>query len=205
MCGQYYDRVARAAERAEPDPAPPLTFLDPHDGPTNYDSDLSVTRRLETRRRELQATVENREADVTAIEVRFGIEKRWQPMDEQYQHALHYVATRNYQRALGKLQRLVVQRLFELHKLNLAQTGKSPPISCAAAASLHSRVQGPNVHREKPSAPLSNHPDSCQSLQRCSRRTESTSCAPRLDDSLALQFPRGVCPSPGHSQGFTGA
>ncbi|KAI0712638.1 hypothetical protein C8Q76DRAFT_769169 [Earliella scabrosa] len=128
VSGQYYDRVARAGERADAakdaDTAPPpLTFMAPHNGPTNYDSDLSVTRKLETRRRELQATVDNREADVSAIEVRFGIEKRWEPMDSQYQNALHYVATREYQRALGKLQRLVVQRLFELHKLNLAQTG----------------------------------------------------------------------------------
>ncbi|KAI0323319.1 hypothetical protein GY45DRAFT_1227486, partial [Cubamyces sp. BRFM 1775] len=36
---------------------------------------------------------------------------------------LQYIATRKYQRALGKLQRLVIQRLFELHKLNLSQTG----------------------------------------------------------------------------------
>ena len=125
MSGAYYDRVARAAERAEAAKAAraPLTFLTPHNGPTNYDSDLSVTRKLETHRRELQTAVDNREADVIAIEVRFGIEKRWQPMDADYQQALNYIATRNYQRALIKLQTLVVQRLFELHKLNLAQTG----------------------------------------------------------------------------------
>ncbi|KAI0744667.1 hypothetical protein C8Q76DRAFT_764263 [Earliella scabrosa] len=119
----YVDALKKlAAAKLDADP-PPLTFMAPHSGPTNYDSDLSVTRKLETRRRELQATVDNREADVSAIEVRFGIEKRWEPMDAQYQNTLHYVATREYQRALGKLQRLVVQRLFELHKLNLAQTG----------------------------------------------------------------------------------
>ncbi|KAI0686976.1 hypothetical protein C8Q76DRAFT_772245 [Earliella scabrosa] len=125
VSGAYYDRVARAAERAEAAKAAraPLTFLTPHNGPTNYDSDLSVTRKLETHRRELQTAVDNREADVIAIEVRFGIEKHWQPMDANYQQALNYIATRNYQRALIKLQTLVVQRLFELHKLNLAQTG----------------------------------------------------------------------------------
>lgn len=44
-------------------------------------------------------------------------------MDAQLQCALDYIATRKYQWALGKLQYLVIQRLFELHKLNIAQTG----------------------------------------------------------------------------------
>jgi hypothetical protein len=36
---------------------------------------------------------------------------------------MKYMATRKYHRALDELQRLVVLRLFELHKLNLSQTG----------------------------------------------------------------------------------
>ena len=51
------------------------------------------------------------------------IPRRWVPGDREYEETLKYIATRNYQRALGRLQRLVIQRLFELHKLNLAQTG----------------------------------------------------------------------------------
>jgi len=36
---------------------------------------------------------------------------------------MKYIAARKYHQALNALQRLVVQWLFELHKLNLAQTG----------------------------------------------------------------------------------
>ena len=39
---------------------------------------------------------------------------------------MKYIATRTYQQALGRLQRLVIQRLFELHKMNVAQTGTLP-------------------------------------------------------------------------------
>lgn len=43
---------------------------------------------------------------------------------KEYQEAVEYTATRDYHRALDKLQKLVLQRLFQLHKLNLNQTGK---------------------------------------------------------------------------------
>ncbi len=100
-----------------------MTFLTPTSGPTSYDSDLSATRKLETRRRYLRDRVDRLSADVTEIEVRLGIDTRWQPTDEKYVNATKYIATRAYQQALGRLQRLVIQRLFELHKMNLAQTG----------------------------------------------------------------------------------
>lgn len=128
---QYYNRVARVAERADqarsagadqPD-APQLTFLTPHSGSTDYNQDLSATRRLETSRRKLEEEVERLGTDVIQIEERLGFDRRWQPMDERFQRAQNYIATQKYQRALGKLQRLVIQRLFELHKLNIAQTG----------------------------------------------------------------------------------
>lgn len=66
-------------------------------------------------------------AEVLSIEVVMGIEhgKRWQPLDEQYIRAVQYMTTRKYHQALDNLQRLVVLRLFELHKLNLSQVGMS--------------------------------------------------------------------------------
>ncbi|KAI1782046.1 hypothetical protein LXA43DRAFT_977781 [Ganoderma leucocontextum] len=42
--------------------------------------------------------------------------------DPEYIAALKYLATRKYQQALGRLQRLVIQRLFELQKMNLSHT-----------------------------------------------------------------------------------
>ncbi|RDX48316.1 hypothetical protein OH76DRAFT_1456309 [Lentinus brumalis] len=124
---RYYDHVARAGDAADAaaDASTPraLTFLTPRNGPTTYEADLSATRKLETRRRYLRERVDQLSADVIAIEVRLGIDQRWTPMDARYKDAVKYIAERTYQRALGKLQRLVVQRLFELHKLNIAQTG----------------------------------------------------------------------------------
>jgi len=57
------------------------------------------------------------------MEVKMGIANRWQPSDTPYIETAKYMSERKYHLALDNLQRLVVQRLFELHKLNLSQTG----------------------------------------------------------------------------------
>lgn len=58
------------------------------------------------------------------MEVRMGVAHRWQPSDVQYLETLKYMGLRKYHRALDNLQRLVIQRLFELNKLNLSGTGE---------------------------------------------------------------------------------
>ncbi|KAI1781831.1 hypothetical protein LXA43DRAFT_977885 [Ganoderma leucocontextum] len=90
--------------------------------PGTWESGLSETRKIETRRRYLRSRLDQLTDELSTIEQDWGIE-RWKRGDHLYQKALEYIASRRYQRALGKLQRLVIQRLFELHKLNLAQTG----------------------------------------------------------------------------------
>jgi hypothetical protein len=52
-----------------------------------------------------------------------GIDKRWDPSSPEYLETLGYLSMRTYQRALEELQRLVIQRLFELHKMNISATG----------------------------------------------------------------------------------
>ncbi|KAJ7724758.1 hypothetical protein B0H16DRAFT_1333263, partial [Mycena metata] len=44
---------------------------------------------------------------------------------QERRKAAHLVSTKRYRLALLKLERLVVQRMFELTKMNLSQTGKS--------------------------------------------------------------------------------
>jgi len=56
-----------------------------------------------------------------------GITKRWTPATEEYAETVRYIAERQYHQALNRLQRLVTQRLFELHRLNLSGIGQSPP------------------------------------------------------------------------------
>ena len=53
-----------------------------------------------------------------------GIGNRWDPLSPEYLETLGYLNTRSYQRALEELQRLVIQRLFELHKMNMSATGE---------------------------------------------------------------------------------
>jgi hypothetical protein len=89
-----------------------------------YAHDLSTTRKLETERRYAMELRENCIRQIIDIEVSMGIERRWDPSSPEYQETLGYLSTRTYQRALEELQRLVVQRLFELHKMNISATGE---------------------------------------------------------------------------------
>jgi hypothetical protein len=57
------------------------------------------------------------------MEVKMGIATRWQPSDLPYVETVKYMVERKYHRALDHLQKLVIQRLFELNKLNLSGTG----------------------------------------------------------------------------------
>lgn len=90
-----------------------------------YAHDRPTTQKLETERR---YSIELRESclrQVVEMEVQLGIERRWEPSSEEYLKTLGYLSTRTYQRALENLQRLVIQRLFELHKMNISGTGET--------------------------------------------------------------------------------
>ncbi|KAF7966426.1 hypothetical protein HWV62_38406 [Athelia sp. TMB] len=88
-----------------------------------YDEDLSRTRKAETQRRVAAERRRELLIEVVAMEVKMGIETRWQPTDPQYVDTIKYMALRKYHRALDHLQKLVIQRLFELNKLNISGTG----------------------------------------------------------------------------------
>lgn len=92
-----------------------------------YSSELSQTRKLETERRHARELYESTLREVIAIEIKLGVadQDRWQPSHPQYLETLKYMSLRRYHQALDKLQKLVVQRLFELHKMNLSASGKN--------------------------------------------------------------------------------
>ena len=92
-------------------------------GATNYAGDLSVTRKLESQRRDLKDRIQQLNTELLRMEGNLPLRRRWEPDDPEYVAALKYLATRKYQHALGRLQRLVIQRLFELQKMNLSHTG----------------------------------------------------------------------------------
>ncbi|KAG1858513.1 hypothetical protein F4604DRAFT_1589518 [Suillus subluteus] len=88
-----------------------------------YAAELSHTRKLETHRRYTAEKLDTVQREVIAMEVKLGITCRWTPSTHEYQETMKYMATRKYHRALDNLQRLVVQCLFELQKLNISQIG----------------------------------------------------------------------------------
>ncbi|KAG1749265.1 hypothetical protein EDB19DRAFT_2022684 [Suillus lakei] len=57
------------------------------------------------------------------LEIRLGVSEHWMPDHEEYVKALEYSCRRHFICAVEELESLVVQRLFELSKANLASTG----------------------------------------------------------------------------------
>ena len=62
---------------------------------------------------------------VETIERTLGIPERWSEECAEYKAVECYMNNRQFVRAIDTLERLVVQRLFELSKANLAGTGVS--------------------------------------------------------------------------------
>jgi hypothetical protein len=60
---------------------------------------------------------------VDDIERLLGVEERWQKSDPEYQKVLEYVGNKKFVRVVEELQGLVVSRLMELDKANLAGSG----------------------------------------------------------------------------------
>ncbi|EKM48913.1 uncharacterized protein PHACADRAFT_107978, partial [Phanerochaete carnosa HHB-10118-sp] len=88
-----------------------------------YSRDVTRMRKLETEQRVAAEQYDHVSAKVVALEIKMDIQERWDPTTPAYQEALKYICEQTYQRALDKLHRLVVQRLFELQKLNVSHTG----------------------------------------------------------------------------------
>jgi hypothetical protein len=91
--------------------------------PNSYSAERSRTQKLETQRRYAAEKADMLLREVNAMEVKLNINRRWTVTSPEYISTIKYVQERKYQRALDRLQRLVVQRLFELHRLNLSGIG----------------------------------------------------------------------------------
>jgi hypothetical protein len=63
---------------------------------------------------------------VEECELALGIDSRdrWSSRSKEYLDTLEYMRKRKYILSLDHLQKLVIQRLFELQKCNLESTGK---------------------------------------------------------------------------------
>jgi hypothetical protein len=92
----------------------------PVDYEFNYGGAASQTQRIETNQRHLSERRDNVLCEVIEMEVKMGIASHWQAGDQENLKTLTYIKERQYYHALDELRRLVIQRFFELHKLNLS-------------------------------------------------------------------------------------
>jgi len=61
---------------------------------------------------------------VADLEAKLNIECMWTEDDPEYHEVEKYLQHREFHRALDRVQQLVVQRLFEMSKANIAGMGK---------------------------------------------------------------------------------
>ncbi|KAJ7075132.1 hypothetical protein B0H15DRAFT_792282 [Mycena belliarum] len=87
-----------------------------------YQRAAAATRAIETQRRHALERRDKSLATVQDLEARLGTE-RWVPGGEKWEGAATMVGRRRYQRALDALEGLIIARMFELFKVNLAGTG----------------------------------------------------------------------------------
>jgi hypothetical protein len=98
----------------------------------NLDNDIinnGYTRKeiaaVRTRYRTTFTRWQMKEEEVTRYEEEHGIDVRWVPDSDIYKETQKLLVERSYRQAIDNLERLVVQRLFELTKLGMNGVGTS--------------------------------------------------------------------------------
>lgn len=81
------------------------------------------SKNIETKYRNEQENEQKLIADVQALEQKLGLQSRWLEGSEEWGAAKKLVAEREYRKALDKLEGLLVARIFEMSRLNVAGTG----------------------------------------------------------------------------------
>ncbi|KAJ3817842.1 hypothetical protein F5880DRAFT_1626200 [Lentinula raphanica] len=112
-----YDDATRGFRLQTPADYQPLSAA------TQYNAAYSQGRKAETERRFLREKRDKLLFEVIQMETAMGINRRWEVTDREYIEGAELITTRKYRQALEHLHKLVVQRLFELHKMNLSNTG----------------------------------------------------------------------------------
>ncbi|KAJ6451575.1 hypothetical protein C8R45DRAFT_1124599 [Mycena sanguinolenta] len=95
----------------------------PADTGAGYAEAVKATQRLKTQQRHALEQQAKALAAVQDLEVRLGVERCWVAGDEKWAATAELVRKHQYQRALNNLERLIVSRMFELSKCNMAGTG----------------------------------------------------------------------------------
>lgn len=88
-----------------------------------YSSQRSLTARNETARKVLREKLNANMIEIAELEDLMGIVIQWTPQTPEYQDTEKLLEERDWLAALDRLHKLVIQRMFELQKMNLAGTG----------------------------------------------------------------------------------
>ncbi|KAF7367088.1 hypothetical protein MSAN_00968300 [Mycena sanguinolenta] len=137
---EYYQKLVNLADhekRLEEQRGMNLPFIS--NGISSYEEGAAETRHLETQRRHALEVFSKTLAAVQDLEVRLGVEKRWEPEDAEWVAAPTMVVNRRYQRVLDELEGLVVARMFELSKAHMSDTGYKLRKHIAKALQARSR------------------------------------------------------------------
>lgn len=95
-----------------------------HHDTVSYDSQTRNTQKAKSARRHALEDYDKNMRLVQALECKLEIVTRWVPEDAEWQRAGRLVVNRKYQRALDRLEGLIVAHIFELTKMNRAGTGE---------------------------------------------------------------------------------
>jgi len=88
-----------------------------------YEAEASATQQLEIAQRTATDEMVVAIDAVHDLEVKLDIERMWTEDDPEYQDTARYLRHQDFHRALNCVQQLVVQRLFEMSKANIAGIG----------------------------------------------------------------------------------
>jgi hypothetical protein len=118
---EQYDAV-----RKKIDEVGPFLNLTEHDFSIGTSDQVMRKGKHEAIDRQLRLISARRERaaqKVDDVEQLIGIKTRWQRGDTEYMKVLKYISNRKFVRVIEELQGLVVSRLMELEKVNLAGSG----------------------------------------------------------------------------------
>ncbi|KAJ7080779.1 hypothetical protein B0H15DRAFT_924340 [Mycena belliarum] len=104
-----------------------------------YERAVRETRAIETQRRHAMELVAKALESVHELERRLETE-RWERDGEKWKAAAEMVGRRRYQRAIDNLEGLIVARMFELYKVNMAGTGYKLRKHIAKALQVRSKA-----------------------------------------------------------------
>jgi len=104
----------------------PFLNLAPSDFAVDIAGQIMKQSKHEMINRELQlisGQMEQAVRMVDDVERLLGIMQQWQRSDASIKRCIQYISNKNFVRIVEKLQGLVVSRLMELDRVNLASTG----------------------------------------------------------------------------------